>query len=39
MALRPDEIKGLPDIPRWLLWARLPLQAAFIALVVNATED
>jgi uncharacterized membrane protein len=39
MAMHPDEIKGLPDIPRWLLWARLPLQAVFIAWVVHATRQ
>lgn len=38
MALHPDDIKGLPPIPRWLLWARLPLQAVFAAGVVKATE-
>jgi uncharacterized membrane protein len=38
MAVNPDDIKGLPDIPQWALWARLPLQAAFIGLVVRATR-
>lgn len=38
MARNPDQIKGLPPIPRWLLWARLPFQGAFIALVVRATR-
>ncbi|MGI8750353.1 MAG: DoxX family protein [Thermoleophilaceae bacterium] len=38
MALNPDDIKGLPDIPTWTLWARLPLQLAFIAWVVRATR-
>jgi uncharacterized membrane protein len=38
MAVNPDDIKGLPDIPQWTLWARLPLQAVFIALVVRATR-
>ena len=38
MAVNPDDIKGLPDIPRWLLWARLPVQLAFAALVIKATE-
>jgi len=38
MALHPDQIKGLPPIPRWLLWARLPFQAAFAAYVIKATE-
>ena len=39
MAARADEIKGLPAIPRWLLWARLPFQAAFAALVIKATQE
>ncbi len=38
MALNQDDIKGLPPVPRWLLWARLPFQAAFAALVIKATE-
>lgn len=28
-----------PRIPRWLLWARLPLQAVLIALVLKATRE
>lgn len=38
MALNPDDIKGLPDIPGWTLWLRLPLQVAFIYWVVRATR-
>ena len=38
MAVHPDEVKGLPDVPRWLLWARLPVQGVFAAMVVKATE-
>jgi len=38
MAANPDQIEGLPPMPSWLLWARLPLQAAFAALVVRATR-
>lgn len=38
MALHPGDIKGLPEIPRWLLWARLPLQLVAIAWVVHATR-
>ncbi|MBA2793697.1 MAG: DoxX family protein [Thermoleophilaceae bacterium] len=39
MATNPDDIRGLPaQLPRWTLWARLPLQLAFGALVVKATE-
>ena len=32
MALNPQDISGL-DIPRWLLWARLPIQPALICAV------
>lgn len=38
MAVNSEDIKGLPDIPRWLLWARLPLQALFIAWVIRGTR-
>ena len=38
MALNPEDVRGLPDMPRWLLWARLPLQAAFVAWVLRATR-
>lgn len=38
MALNPDEIKGLPDIPTWTLWLRLPGQVAFIVWVIRATR-
>jgi len=38
MAINPEDIKGIPDVPRWLLWARLPGQALFIAWVVRATR-
>ncbi len=38
MALNPDDVKGMSDIPQWLLWARLPLQVAFIAWVERATR-
>jgi len=37
MALNPEEIAGL-SIPRWTLWARLPLQGLFIAWVVRGTR-
>ena len=37
MAMHPDQIKGLPKVPRWALWARLPLQAVFIAWAWHAT--
>jgi uncharacterized membrane protein len=37
-AMHPDEVKGLPDVPRWMLWARLPFQGAFIAWVIAATR-
>jgi len=38
MAVNPDDIKGLPDIPQWALWLRLPFQLAFAALVIRATR-
>ena len=38
VAVHPDEIKGLPAIPRWLLWARLPFQGVFIAWVLAGTK-
>lgn len=37
MALNPEQIRGLA-VPRPLLWARLPLQAGFIAWVWRATR-
>ena len=37
MALNPDEIDGL-NVPRPLLWARLPLQAALVAWVLRAAR-
>lgn len=39
MATNPDDIEGLPPIPRWALWARLPFQLLFAAFVVKATEE
>ena len=38
MAVNPGDIRGLPDIPEWALWARLPLQGVIIGLVVRATR-
>jgi uncharacterized membrane protein len=41
MAVSPDEIKGLDldKVPRWLLWARLPLQPLAMLWVWRATRD
>lgn len=41
MATSPEKIKGFESstIPRWALWARLPLQAVFMLWVWRATED
>jgi uncharacterized membrane protein len=41
MAVSPEQIKGLDlnRIPRWTLWARLPLQLVAIVWVWRATED
>lgn len=36
MALHPDELA--PGIPRWLLWARLPLQPLLIWLVLRVSR-
>ncbi len=38
MAVNPDDIKGLPDVPQWALWLRLPIQVAFVAWVWHATR-
>jgi len=38
MAVNPDQIRGLPPVPRWLLWARLPVQGLFALLVIRATR-
>lgn len=38
MAVNPDQVKGIEDVPRWLLWARLPLQPLAIWLVWRATR-
>ena len=32
MAIHPDRVQGL-NVPQWLLWVRLPLQAVLIAWV------
>jgi uncharacterized membrane protein len=41
MAVNPEQIKGLDldRMPRWALWARLPVQAVFIVWVWRATES
>ena len=36
MAARPQDIRGAERVPRWLLWARLPLQFVAIAWVAQA---
>jgi uncharacterized membrane protein len=36
MAVRPQDIRGAQRVPRWLLWARLPLQFVAIAWVARA---
>jgi uncharacterized membrane protein len=38
-AVNPDDVKGLPDVPHWMLWARLPVQGLFIAWVIAATKE
>jgi uncharacterized membrane protein len=41
MAVNPDQIKGLDldRLPRWALWARLPLQPLAMLWVWRATRD
>ncbi len=41
MALNPEQVKGLDlnKIPRWALWARLPLQPLAMLWVWHATRD
>lgn len=36
MAVAPQDIRGAERVPRWLLWARLPLQFVAIAWVALA---
>lgn len=40
MALHPDQVRGLDTdrVPRWALWARLPLQPLMMLWVWRATE-
>ncbi len=42
MALRPEDVAGrgvgIDRLPRWLLFARLPVQALFIGWVWRATK-
>ncbi len=37
-AVNPDQVQGLPDVPQWLLWARLPVQGLFIAWTIAGTK-
>jgi uncharacterized membrane protein len=41
MAVSPEKVRGLDldRIPRWTLWARLPLQALALVWVWRATSD
>jgi uncharacterized membrane protein len=41
MAVNPEQVKGLDlnKIPRWALWARLPLQPLCMLWVWRATRD
>jgi uncharacterized membrane protein len=41
MALNPEQVRGLDlgRIPRWALWARLPLQPLAMLWVWRATRD
>lgn len=37
-ALHPDQVRGVPKLPRWTLWARLPFQFVFAGAVWQATR-
>ena len=39
MAVRGLQIEGLPPSPRWVAWARLPLQAVMIWAVLAVTAE
>jgi uncharacterized membrane protein len=39
MATSPEKIPGAKKIPRWALWARLPLQPLAMLWVWRATQD
>ncbi|MEK6250590.1 MAG: DoxX family protein [Actinomycetota bacterium] len=41
MAISPEQVKGLDldRIPRWALWARLPLQPLMVLWVWRATAE
>jgi uncharacterized membrane protein len=38
MAINPEQVKGIENVPQWALWARLPLQPLAILLVWLATR-
>lgn len=39
MAVNPGQVRGLERVPRWALWARLPLQPLCMLWVWRATRD
>lgn len=39
MAIRPGRHRGLERVPRWALWARLPLQPLIMLWAWRATRD
>jgi uncharacterized membrane protein len=41
LAINPEQVKGLDldTVPRWILWARLPLQPLAMLWVWRATRD
>jgi uncharacterized membrane protein len=40
MAIHPEQVRGLDErVPRWALWARLPLQPLAMLWVWRATRD
>jgi len=39
MAVHPERVEGIERVPRWALWARLPLQPLAMLWVWHATRD
>lgn len=39
MAMHPEQVRGANKVPRWTLWARLPLQPLFMVWVWRAGRD
>lgn len=39
MAVSPEQVRGIEKVPRWTLWARLPLQGLMALGVWRASEN